>query len=377
LKTDAAKNSSQVSTAARATEIDELPLLSEISFGPDRWDFIDGLSAEVVEWPTVVSSQRILRLVAVGADSRHALAARFGDLVPNGIYRATAWLKAEPGVRVMIEVRDGDSSNHGVAQFDLAARLVVNSTGDILASGVEAVGDDWVKVWVDLHSTDREVFVSIGLLEGPRNVHVFTASGQKVTFGGFEISPPRPVQTSAPTSIAIRATDIDELPPLSEIPSGPDRWDFIAGLNAEVVDQPEVISGQRTLRLVAVGTDSRHVLSARFGGLAPDQVYRTIAWVKAEPDVRVMIEARDGKQSNYGVVRFNPAARSVGNSTGDIVASGVEAAGDDWVKVWVDLRSTNGEVFVSIGLLERPGNLHIFTATGQKVTFGGFEIVSP
>ena len=54
----------------------------------------------------MVSGQRILRLVAVGADRRHALAARFGDLAPGEIYRATAWVKAEPGVRVMIEARE-------------------------------------------------------------------------------------------------------------------------------------------------------------------------------------------------------------------------------------------------------------------------------
>ena len=70
-------------------------------------------------------------------------------------------------------------------------------------------------------------------------------------------------------------------------------------------------SGQRILRLVAVGTDGRHALGARFGGLAPDRLYRAVAWVKAEPGVSVMIEARDtvdpltGKPSNYGVARFN------------------------------------------------------------------------
>ena len=60
----------------------------------------------------MVSGQRILRLVAVGADSRHALGARFGDLAPSGIYRAIAWVKAEPGVRVMIDARDSVRPAH-------------------------------------------------------------------------------------------------------------------------------------------------------------------------------------------------------------------------------------------------------------------------
>ena len=79
-------------------------------------------------------------------------------------------------------------ANYGVAQFDLAAWLVVNSTGDIIASGVEAVADDWVKVWVDLRSKDGQIFALFGLLEGRNNLHVFTAAGQSVIFGGFEIS---------------------------------------------------------------------------------------------------------------------------------------------------------------------------------------------
>ena len=83
----------------------------------------------------------------------------------------------------------GNPSNYGVAQFDLAARSVVNSTGDIIASGVDAAEDDWVKVWVDLRSKDGQIFALIGLLEGRNNQHVFTAADQSVIFGGFEISP--------------------------------------------------------------------------------------------------------------------------------------------------------------------------------------------
>jgi hypothetical protein len=203
----------------------------------------------------------------------------------------------------------------------------------------------------------------------------------------MKTAPLRVVRTSSQilsstreTPVITRVTDSSELPPLSEVSAGPDRWDLIEGLNAELFQGSAVISGQRILRLVAVGTDGRHALGVRFGELAPDQVYRAIAWVKAEPGVRVMIEARDsndshtGKPSNYGVTQFDLATRSVVNSNGDILASGVEAAADDWVKLWVDLRSRDGQTFVSIGLLEGPNNRHVFTAAGQSVFFGGFEI---
>ena len=45
-----------------------------------------------------------------------------------------------------------------------------------------------MKLWVDLRSKDGQIFALIGLLEGPNNRHVFTAAGQSVIFGGFEIS---------------------------------------------------------------------------------------------------------------------------------------------------------------------------------------------
>jgi hypothetical protein len=368
----AAQPPSQVGPTTQATNISELPPLPESSSTPARWDLIDGLSVKEVEGSSVVS--RILRLVAVGADGRHALGARFGGLNPGGVYRASAWVKAKPGVRtmVMIEARDGHipgtekPSNYGVAQFDLAARTILKSTGDILASGVE-VADGWVKLWVDLRSKDGEVFVLIGLLGGTNNQPVFKAAGQEVTFGGFEISPPQ-------------LTNISELQPLPESSSAPGKWDLIDGLSAEEVEGSAVVSGQRILRLVAVGADGRHALGARYSGLAPGEVYRAFAWVKAKPGVYVMIEARDGhipgteNPSNYGVARFNLAAHTIVNSTGDILASGVDAAAGDWVKLWVDLRSKDGQIFVLIGLLEGLNNKHVFNAAGQEVTFGGFEI---
>jgi hypothetical protein len=100
-----------------------LPRLNESSSAPNGWDLIEGFNAEVLQGSAVVSGQHILRLVAVGADRRHALGVRFDNLAPGGMYRATAWVKAEPGVRVMIEARDSFDPhtrkpvNYGVARF--------------------------------------------------------------------------------------------------------------------------------------------------------------------------------------------------------------------------------------------------------------------
>jgi hypothetical protein len=200
--------------------------------------------------------------------------------------------------------------------------------------------------------------------------HVFDAGSQQVTDGGVEVSSGRAVPGSIPT----RGTERGELPLLSASSSGSVRWDLIEGLKADVVEGPKVVAGQRVLRLVAVG-DNQHALGASFGGLAAGHTYRAIAWIKAEPGLRVMIDARDGRQSSYGVVRADLAARAIVGSSGDILASGVEGAVGDWVKVWADLRSGDGEVVVKIVLLASRANKSVFTATGQQATLGGLEVL--
>jgi hypothetical protein len=188
--------------AVSIADVRQLPSFPVTGSAPDEWDLIEGLNAEPTEGSAVNSGQRVLRLAAVGADGRHALGARFGGLTPGGLYRAIAWIQTGPEVRVMIEARDsldrqtGKSTSYGVAQFSLGDRSVLNSTGDILASGVETAGAEWVRLWVDLRTKDGKIFVVLGLLEGVSYRHVFKATGQEMTFGGFEISPPRPVLPS-------------------------------------------------------------------------------------------------------------------------------------------------------------------------------------
>ena len=185
---------------------------------------------------------------------------------------------------------------------------------------------------------------------------------EQMNEGGFEISP---------LDIVRQVTTVSELPALPQSPSGPDRWEFMEGLNTQMLIEPAVVPGQRALRLVAVGADGRHALEARFGTLAPGGVYRVITWVKAQPRVRVMIEVRDtfdphtGNASNYGVAQFDLGARTIAKSSGDILASGIDAATDGWVKLWADLRSKDGQLHVLLGLLESPNNSHVFMAAGS------------
>jgi hypothetical protein len=181
--------------ASNFTRLSDLPPLPKLSGAAIRWNLIEGLNVQVLQGTAIVPGQRILRLVAAGENRRHALGVQFGPLDRGRIYRASAWVKAAVGARVMIEAGDivdldtKNSLNAGVAQFDLASRSVINCNGDILASGVDVAADGWKKVWVDLRNRHRRIFASIGLLEAPDNYDIFAAAGQSMVLGGFEISP--------------------------------------------------------------------------------------------------------------------------------------------------------------------------------------------
>jgi hypothetical protein len=253
-------------------------------------------------------------------------------------------------------------------EFDTAGLLGAKlETRVLVEEGVELIAFH-VRTWRDDHAAARSAFPWSGLPRSSLDGNEPTPD-ERHTAGGHMHGRRQ-----------ARIHDIRELPPLPKCPSGPDEWDLIEGLGAEMLDEPAVACGQRMLRLVAVPSDGRHALSARFGGLAPGAVYRAMSWIRAEPAAHVMIEVRDsvdthtGQPSNYGVAHFNPAARSVTKSTGDILASGVDTAADGWLRVWADLRSKDGQIVVLIGLLEGSNDKHVFKGRGQEVTFGGFEI---
>lgn len=162
--------------------------------------------------------------------------------------------------------------------------------------------------------------------------------------------------------------------------SGPNRWDLIEGLNVIGVDGESPAAGQHLLRLTALASEGRHAIAVRFGGLTADTVYRVTLWLKANPTNRIMIEARDavvattGKRSNYGVAQFDMIGRTVIKTSGDFVGQGVEQAPDCWLKVWSNISTKDGQIFVLVGMLESPRNLHVFKGAGQDLILGGFEI---
>ena len=333
-----------------------------------------------------------LRLSAVRPEGRHALGSAIQGLTPDGLYRVVVWVKNPLGANAMIQIRDsvsgdtGQPSNYGVAAFDLTNSSVLRSSEQLLDTGIASDRDDWKKLSVDLRSHDGRLFFVLGLLEKGSNIHVFRGLGQQLTFGGVDVIPlsPGAVRPSAamPASsnaelAALPKTGLAELPRLP----GTAEWDLIVGLNATVAEgRPSVVAEQPVLHLAAVSPDERHALAARFRDLVPGGVYRMMVWVKPGSGANVQLEVRDSvdpqttRPINEGEVRFDLASKKVLTADGNLVAHGIEEAPDHWRKLWVDVKTADGQVFVSVGMLEGGSNSHMFRATRQQLELGGFEL---
>jgi hypothetical protein len=177
-----------------------------------------------------------------------------------------------------------------------------------------------------------------------------------------------------------RETAMADLPGLPQAV----RWDLVMGLNAEPVNIPAVVSGQTPLQLTAAPTEDkdaqdRHAVALQFSGLNRGGVSRATVWVKSA-NTKLQLQVRDsqdtqtGKSPNAGEVQFNLKTRSTTVAYGNLLAQGIDITTDGWNKVWVDLKSADGNVFVLLGLLGEGGTDDTFTGTGEHVLLGGIEV---
>jgi hypothetical protein len=138
-----------------------------------------------------------MKLAAVGSRVRHAISARFVGRSPGAIYRLTVWVKAGSAKRLLLEARDSvdektrEINNYGTVAYDLSSNSVVDSKGAVRGAGVELADDDWKRIWLNMRTADGVLYIVLALLEGDNNNVAFRARGQHVTFGGFEIGPPK------------------------------------------------------------------------------------------------------------------------------------------------------------------------------------------
>jgi hypothetical protein len=166
------------------SNVADLPAIPDLRFS---WFGIAGINAQIIGGVPVVSGQPILRLVAL-QDGPHTVAARVTELDRNQKYRITAWIKPQAGANFAITARDqpdkDNGPNNGGAIFDLAARKVLSAYGNA-EPGIDQVGD-WVKVWIDLLTTDGQYVVNFSVCNGAATA--FAGDGRLgVILGGIAV----------------------------------------------------------------------------------------------------------------------------------------------------------------------------------------------
>jgi glycosyltransferase involved in cell wall biosynthesis len=182
---------------------------------------------------------------------------------------------------------------------------------------------------------------------------------------------------------SLRQTGLSELPPLP----GSAHWDLVWGLNVKAIEGQRVVPDHPVLKLTAVYTDDpavqhRHALSECLSGLTPGGIYRVSLWVKPIDDINVQLHLRDsvraetGVPANEGEARYNFTTSSVMTVNG-LLSPGTKPDLDGWQKVWANLTTEDGKIFVYLGLVRKSDNRHVFRGRGEELLFGGIEISHP
>jgi hypothetical protein len=168
-------------------------------------------------------------------------------------------------------------------------------------------------------------------------------------------------------------TPVEALP---RVEGGGFQWAGIAHLHVETQTGMSVVAGQPILKLVTTPQNGYHTLAGQFRGLSKSQVYRVTAWVKPEGGANVEFEISDGavgQPLNHAVAIFNLAGRAVISTDAAAKQRGIDKGPDRWLKVWLDMMTSNGNIIVTL----RPtvGAGVVFKGDGQLgVLLGGVEV---
>lgn len=184
---------------------------------------------------------------------------------------------------------------------------------------------------------------------------------------------PQLKSVSAAATETMPETPVEALP---RVEGGGFQWAGIAHLHVETQTGMSVVAGQPILRLVTTPQDGYHTLAGQFRGLSKSQVYRVTAWVKPEGGANVEFEISDGavgQPLNHAVAIFNLAGRAVISTDAAAKQRGIDKGPDRWLKVWLDMMTSNGNIIVTL----RPtvGAGVVFKGDGQLgVLLGGVEV---
>jgi hypothetical protein len=180
-----------------------------------------------------------------------------------------------------------------------------------------------------------------------------------------------PLYTSSISRSEISAeTELGDLPKPKDF-----DWYVVRGLNVKATTDKPAVSGQTTLRLIALPNHNIHSLVAQYHGLYKNGVYRIVAWVRPQAGANVELVALDEPDStptNNGVAIFDLINNTIVSSTG-VRARGIELGKDNWQQVWVDQATTDGRFLVAV----RParGATDDFNGDGRLgLTLGGIQV---
>lgn len=177
--------------STRASKLADLPAAPTGFKFSVAWDGIEGLNALIMGPGPTGGGNLALSLVATRDNGRHRLGIVFVGVPVNRPIRATAWIKAPPGTRIDVNVRDGEEMGHaarnsGSAMLDLSPPKVLASSGNA-RTAAEAGPSNWVKVPIEMASSDGVFVIYLGLL-GPGNASTFSGAGEHMIFGGISVT---------------------------------------------------------------------------------------------------------------------------------------------------------------------------------------------
>jgi hypothetical protein len=179
--------------------------------------------------------------------------------------------------------------------------------------------------------------------------------------------------TSWPTTALPLGTPSSTVADLPGLPDERFSWLGIAGINARILPGLPSVSGQAILQLIGV-QDGVHTVAARVSGLIKNERYRITAWIVPQGGANFGIAARDQADKdnglNNGRAIFDLASLKVLLASGNVKA-GIEQVGQ-WVTVWIDLRTTDGQYVVNFYLCS--GGAESYTGDGRLgVILGGIS----
>jgi FkbM family methyltransferase len=169
--------------------VDDLPSVAAVGSNEVAWDGIDGLYVGQAVTGSSTFDVVPLQLVATEAEGRHRLGIRFALASGADLCRLVAIVRPKIATRVYLEVRDGSSTNYGIATYDLKTRSCIRAEGDLVDVGVDTAEEGWVKIWCELPCSARSAAAYVGLASPAGDVSYRGDGRSGCDFLRFKIEP--------------------------------------------------------------------------------------------------------------------------------------------------------------------------------------------